>query len=110
MSIDHCTKCSDMVDTDRDCDFYEFTDKDCPGGYCERCRAEIAGIDCVIEALEQDSKSLGIDIRVSCKHLWKPVVKFHSKEDMNLYRLSGVYKEGYDRELDIEFRFEVTHE
>lgn len=43
MSMDRCTKCGDPVDTDFDCQFYDFTytlpKKD--GGHCERCRDNI---------------------------------------------------------------------
>lgn len=43
MSMDRCTKCSDIVDTDFDCSFYDF-DYTTPkgyGGHCEPCRDDI---------------------------------------------------------------------
>jgi hypothetical protein len=40
MSMDRCTKCGDIVDTDFDCSFYDFTytlPKEI-GGHCVNCR------------------------------------------------------------------------
>lgn len=40
MSMDRCTKCGDPVDTDEDCQFYDFiyTLPKEDGGHCEGCR------------------------------------------------------------------------
>lgn len=43
MSMDRCTKCGDVVDTDSDCNFYDFdyTTVEGYGGHCCSCRDEI---------------------------------------------------------------------
>lgn len=39
MSMDSCKKCGEFVDTDIDCQFYDFTYKvNGMGGHCENCR------------------------------------------------------------------------
>lgn len=39
MSMDRCAKCSDIVDTDFDTEFYDFAYKiNDIGGHCEYCR------------------------------------------------------------------------
>lgn len=43
MSLDRCMRCGDIVDTDIDCQFYDFsyTNNDGYGGHCEDCRDTI---------------------------------------------------------------------
>lgn len=42
MSMDRCVKCSDITDTDMDCQFYDFAYlMDDRGGHCEHCRYDI---------------------------------------------------------------------
>jgi hypothetical protein len=43
MSMDKCTDCGAIVDTDDDCNFYDFdyTTKKKYGGHCESCRDDI---------------------------------------------------------------------
>lgn len=39
MSMDRCSQCGEIVDTDFDCSFYDFTYKiNGMGGHCENCR------------------------------------------------------------------------
>lgn len=42
MSLDRCTKCGDVVDTDNHPEFYDFAYKvNDMGGHCENCRDDI---------------------------------------------------------------------
>lgn len=60
MSMDRCTKCADLVDTDFDCEFYDFSYLvNDMGGHCEQCREDIYENLTEFEQIEHEKRTYG---------------------------------------------------
>lgn len=58
--MDRCAKCSDIVDTDIDCCFYDFTYKiNGMGGHCQNCRHEMYEAMTEAEQAEHEKRVYG---------------------------------------------------
>ncbi len=61
MSMDRCTTCGHVADTDEDCNFYDF-DYTTPkgyGGHCESCREAIYNAMTPAQQAEHEKKIYG---------------------------------------------------